>query len=220
MVQILLIDDHPSVMEGTKVMLEKEPDISVTAHHQAPSKAVERVRSGHFDLILIDLTMPEMNGIELSKGIIRVKPDSIILIYTGNDLSPHLNHLIEAGIAGFISKTSTQEEMLRIIRAALRREVVLPFSVFRGLRAGQGAEMAQPAAESSTNPLVPDELDIIRMIAEGKTNREIADQLFFSKRKLEYQLTQLFSKLNVKSRLEVVGKCREMGLLAVHDLVN
>lgn len=213
MIQILLVDDHPSVIEGTKLLIEKEEDMEVTVEI-SPYNAIDLIQMKHFDVMLFDLYMPHMNGIELTKKVLSLDPEAIILIYSGFEIFPHFNSLCEAGISGFISKTSTREQLITAIRCALRRETVIPLSLFRELRRVK----IYMEKESKNKKLVSititkREEEILYYVSKGKSNKEIAKLLLIGQRSLEYNLTAIFQKLGVRSRAEAVKKAKELGLL-------
>lgn len=119
MIQILLVDDHPSVMEGTKMILEQEGDMKVTLANSA-DEVLEMVSSHSFDVMLFDLHIADVNGIDLAKQVLTMNADAIILIYTGYEFTNKFNLMIESGIFGFISKTTNREQLITAVRCALR----------------------------------------------------------------------------------------------------
>lgn len=207
---ILLVDDHPLVTEGTKLILEKEGEFKVTTENQLP-RLLERIREEDYDVMLFDLSMPEVNGIDLAAEVLKIKPEATILIYTGYDINPHLNRLIDTGVSGFISKTSTRDQLVNSIRCAIRKEVVIPIDVFRTLSSNQSGQVS--SAPPRHQLLEHRDVEILNQIALGKGNREIAEQMCISQRSLEYSLTNIFHKLAVKSRIEAVAKAKDLGLL-------
>lgn len=218
MYHILLVDDHPSVMEGTKMILEQEGDLMVTLANSG-DKALSLVEGQHFDVMLIDLHMPDVNGIDLAKKILAVVPDAVILTYTGYDFSSHINLMIEAGIGGLVHKTSNKEQLVTAVRCALRGEVVLPISLLKQMRrmTGQGLE---DTIDTEASSITGKEYKILKYIAKGKSNKEIAEEVIMSQRSLEYCLTNLFQKLNVKSRIEAAMKAKNLGLLSDLDFTK
>ncbi|MDN4070806.1 response regulator transcription factor [Paenibacillus vini] len=218
MVQILLVDDHPSVMAGTKVLLEQEGDM-VVANAETVEKALELVRQNHYDLMLLDLHMPKMNGIDLAKQIIAIRPEAVILIYTGFEFTNHFNLMMEAGISGFVLKTASKEQLVTAVRCALRGEAVLPLSLVRQMRR-VSAQETEKTSGLETGVVTGKEYDILKQIARGKSNKAIAENLLVSQRSLEYSLTSLFHKLGVKSRIEAAMKAKTMGLLSDSDFSN
>jgi two-component system competent response regulator ComA len=215
MIDILLVDDHPSVMEGTKVLLEQEGDIKVF-FAQTAANALEMTDNQQFDVMLIDLHMPDISGIDLAKKVLGNTPNAIILIYTGFEFKNHFNLMIEAGISGYVLKTANKEQLVTAVRCALRGEAVLPFNLMKQLR--RLAAPVQSVRNDKDNFAISDrEHLILKEIARGKSNKEIAETLIMSQRSLEYCLTNLFQKLNVKSRYDAVMKAKQMELLGDSD---
>jgi len=219
MVRILLVDDHPSVGEGTKNMIEQDPDMQVTVLMSA-MEALEMVELESFDVMLFDLNMPVISGIELTKRIMKVKPESRILIYTGYEISPNFNILVESGVSGVVSKTATREQLLNAIRCVLRDEAVIPVSLLRQLRRreirlNQGRE-EKSMEEVSINER---EQEILQEVSNGSSNKDIASKLLMSQRTVEYNLTRIFEKLNVRSRSEAIVEARRLGLIHTSEFV-
>ncbi|MCM3042704.1 response regulator transcription factor [Paenibacillus motobuensis] len=219
MVRILLVDDHPSVGEGTKNMIEQDPDMQVTVLMSA-IEALGLVEQESFDVMLFDLNMPIISGIELTKRIMKVRPESRILIYTGYEISPNFNILVESGVSGVVSKTATREQLLNAIRCVLRDEAVIPVSLLRQLRRreirlNQGRE-EKSMEEVSINER---EQEILQEVSSGSSNKDIASRLLMSQRTVEYNLTRIFEKLNVRSRSEAIVEARRLGLIHSSEFV-
>ncbi|QAS54009.1 response regulator transcription factor [Halobacillus litoralis] len=214
MTKVLIVDDHPAVGAGTKSMLEQEADMKVDVTYE--NEQVEQLlKKNQYDILLLDLYMPGMNGIELAKSIRKTYPDLKLLIYTGFDLSTHFNMLVEADINGFVSKTATSEQLVTAIRCASRDEVVIPLNLFKQLRRSE-ASVSETSDSSDCNgfSLNEKEQSILKEVASGFTNREIAQTLHMSQRSVEYTLTGVFNKLNVRSRTEALFKAQELGLVS------
>ncbi len=205
--RILLVDDHPTVVEGTKLMLEREHDMQVTICCNG-NEALHLIPSGKFDVMLFDLNMPNMNGIELTKKVLGMNPDSVIVIFTGFDITPYFNQLLDIGVTGFVQKTATREHLVNVIRCAIRGEAVISLSLLREMRSRQDNEQPTINKQLSTR-----DLEILREVSRGKSNKDIATMMLMSQRSLEYALTQLFQKLQVKSRVEAVAKSKELGFM-------
>lgn len=218
MINILLVDDHIAVAEGTKALLEQDDrfQVSVCSEISVLDKIIE---VEHFDVFLFDLYMPEINGIELSKQILQTYPDSRIIIYTGFDINPHFNLIVEAGISGFISKTSSREQIVRTIEGVLRGEAVIPLELFRELRRTQCTSSMMEGDEIINEITLSErEQQILQAIANGLTNKEISQALKYSQRTVEYSLTHIFEKLHVKSRTEALRKARKHHLISLVDI--
>ncbi|MFC4387856.1 response regulator [Gracilibacillus marinus] len=214
MINVLIVDDHLAVGQGTKAIIEQEEDIEATIIIDS-DQVLDIIKVNTFDIYLIDLYMPKVNGIELTKIIMQVDPDAKILIYTGFDLIAHYNLLVEAGVAGFISKDTTEEQLITAIRCAMREEAVIPLSLLRQLRRTEVRPSSDEGLQNLGDiTLSSKEQEILDGISKGLTNKVIAMNLSMSQRTIEYHLTKIFSKLNVGSRTEALLKAKEFGLLS------
>lgn len=212
---VLLVDDHRSVVEGTKMLIESEPDIHVTIETDVYCVS-DLVRLKKFDVILLDLYMPNINGADLTRKLLEYVPDAVILIYSGFEIAPHFNLLMESGVSGFISKTSTREELIQAIRCAARRQAIIPMQLLRQLRRQE--IVVQGDLEHEPTTITQEEDRLLRELAKGKSNKDISKVLMISQRSLEYSLTELFQKLHVNSRVEAIKKAKSLGILPTEDL--
>jgi two-component system competent response regulator ComA len=213
--EILLVDDHRSVVEGTKMLIEAEPDMHVTIETDVYLVS-DLVRLKNFDVILFDLYMPNINGADLARKVLADAPDAIILIYSGFDIAPHFNLLMDSGVSGFISKTSTREQLVQAIRSAARKEAIIPMQLLKQLRRQEIVVQGENTNEKTT--IGKKEEKLLRELAKGHSNKEISKTLLISQRSLEYSLTELFQKLNVNSRVEAIKKAKSLGILPAEDL--
>ncbi len=217
MIQILLVDDHPSVGEGTKSMIEQEDDMKVTVITSS-IEALEALKSQTFDVLMFDLNMPVINGLELTRRVFTIDSDTPIIIYTGYDITAHFNILVEVCVSGFISKTASREQLITAIRCALKGEAVIPVSLLHQLRRIDARVDASENEESIKGISINEkEQAILQEVARGKGNREIADIILMSQRTVEYNLTRIFGKLNVRSRAEAIFEARRLGLIPKDD---
>lgn len=219
MIRILLVDDHPSVGEGTKNMIEQDTEMQVTVL-MSGMEALELAAEENYDVMLFDLNMPVISGIELTKRMIKINPESRILIYTGYEISPNFNMLIESGVSGVVSKTASREQLLNAIRCVMRDEAVIPVSLLRQLR------RREVRLNQGTNEKVMEEVsinereqEILQEVASGSSNRDIASKLLMSQRTVEYNLTRIFEKLGVRSRSEAIVEARRLGLIRSSEFV-
>ena len=198
------MDDHPSVALGTRVMLEKEKDFQVTDLNSG-EEALNLIKEKMFDIFIFDLKMPEMNGHELAEHVLEINPEAKIIVYTGYEIEPYFNELIQSGVLSFLSKTDSREQMIETIRSLLNNNATIPVHLLQQLR-----NINLQSKRVIKNPLNPEEKNILEQVAVGKTNKEIANSIFKSTRTVEYHLTAIFKKLNVGSRIEAVEKIREL----------
>lgn len=213
--EILLVDDHRSVVEGTKMLIESEPDMNVTIETDV-FLVPDLVRLKHFDVMLFDLYMPHINGADLSRKVLEYVPDAVILIYSGFEIAPHFNLLMESGVSGFIAKTSTREQLIQTIRFAASRAAVIPMQLLKQLRRQE--IVVTGATENEKTTITSEEDKLLRELAKGKSNKEISKTLMISQRSLEYSLTELFQKFHVSSRVEVIRKAKSLGILPSEEL--
>ncbi|WP_143416175.1 response regulator transcription factor [Geobacillus sp. E263] len=210
MIHILVVDDHRLVGEGTKNMLESEQDFQVELVTSG-TEAEQMMEQRTYDVFLLDWRMPDMSGIELSRRILQKQPNAKIVIYTGYDVAPFFNYLIESGITGFVSKTATSEQLITAIRCALRDEAVIPVHLLRQLHLCEvRASMEENEKQVALSQL---EQEILFEVANGLSNKDIAKKHYISQRSVERHLSRIFTKLHVSSRVEAVEKAKQLGLI-------
>jgi len=212
MINILLVDDHISVAEGTRALLEQNSDYMVSVCY-SPLEVIEKLSMEKFDLFLFDLYMPEINGIELSKKVLEIVPEAKIIIYTGYDINTHFNVIVESGISGIVSKTASIKQFMRAIDCAINNEVLIPMDLFRSLRKSYDVNITTEEDKTIKITLSEREQSILQYVSKGLTNKEIADSLLVSQRLVEYDLTNIYQKLQVKSRTEALMKATKYKLL-------
>jgi two-component system competent response regulator ComA len=212
-ISILLVDDHPPVGEGTKHMIEEENDMKVTIVSTG-MQALELLKSQTFDVLLVDLNMPVVNGLELTRRMNDQHLDAPIIIYSGYDINPHFNILVEAGISGFICKTASREQIIMAIRCALSGEAIIPVALLKQLRR-KVIQIGSTVTEQFFEDVSINEKEqaILQEVANGKSNKEVAQILLMSQRTIEYNLTHIFGKLNVSSRAEAIMVAQRLGLI-------
>ncbi|MEC1967931.1 response regulator transcription factor [Bacillus cereus] len=210
MISALVVDDHVAVGLGTKALIERYNDIEADVFHDS-EEIREVMHNKQYDVYLIDLQMPKINGLELSKYILSVQPEAAILIFTGFDVLAHYNLLIDNGVLGVLSKTSSEKEVVNAIRHAVKKEVILSHQLVRQLRIVENASNINVEGEMKNIISLNDEEKMILVeVGKGKTNRELAEILNLSQRSVEYKLTDIFHKLQVSSRMEAVQKAKEL----------
>ncbi|WHY94191.1 response regulator transcription factor [Neobacillus cucumis] len=211
MIHILLVDDHPLMGEGTKLIIEKEQDMKVL-FESSSLKALEMTKTQSFDVMLFDLQMPELDGFELTKKVLAIEPNANILIYCDNEILPYIDLLMDSGAVGFISKTATRQQLIRSIRCALNKEAIIPYTLLKEIYHGSKPSflLESPNEGISFNEK---EKKILTELVKGKTNKEIAQTMFIGQRTLEYSLTNLFQKLGVHTRIEAIVKVKDMGFI-------
>lgn len=215
-IRLLLADDHPVVRKGTRELLEGESDLEVIAEAASGQEALEKAIALRPDVILMDVSMPHMNGIEATKLIKQQQPQTGILVLTSYDDDAYVFALIEAGAAGYLLKNASENELLSAVRAVAAGESALHPSVARKVlgRFSHNHASSQPASEELSNR----ELEVLREAASGNTNKEIAKQLNISPRTVQVHLANIFAKLGVGSRTEAVLHAVKRGWVDTEQL--
>ncbi|MCD9021062.1 response regulator transcription factor [Cohnella silvisoli] len=209
MKHILLVDDHRTFLVGTALILEKHGFCVTTASNGAD--ALERMEQTIFDLFVFDLKLPEMNGFELTEATLQRYPEATIVILTGEDISEHYDRLIDIGVTGFLEKSLGEQEFIGSLRLALQQLTVLPIHLARKLRTKESRYVGQVLEAGGANRTLSDkEVAVLKLIAQGHKNKDIADRLYMSQRNVEYLISHLFEKLGAASRQEAVMKGIEL----------
>ncbi|HEX6122030.1 MAG TPA: response regulator transcription factor, partial [Ktedonobacterales bacterium] len=213
-ITVLLADDHALVREGTRRLLEAEPDIQVVAEAGDGLSAVERALACRPDVAIIDVAMPGMSGIEATRRIKRQMPQMAVLALTAYDDDQYVLALLDAGAAGFLLKDVRGQELASAIRAVHRGEAVLQPTI--AVRALRRAVSSQPQIPSSP-PLSEREMEVLQEAARGLPNKDIAKRLNLSVRTIHTHLGNIFAKLGVGSRTEAVLLALRRGWIALED---
>jgi len=225
-IRVLLCDDHAVVREGTRRLLEEEPDIEVVGEASDGLEAVEMVRKLSPHVVAMDVSMPRMNGIEATRKIKEIAPSVAVLALTAYDDFAYVAGLLENGASGYILKSVKADEMVAAIRATALGESILDARVAKQVFeriAGHGASSspARPAQEAGAGAaaaLTPKERQVLRMLASGRANKEIAHDLGLSPRTVQTHVASIFSKMGVASRTEAVVKALKSGMLTQADI--
>ena len=217
LIRILLADDHTVVREGTRRILEREPDLKVVAEAGDGDEAIRLAERERPDVAVVDISMPRVGGIEATKGIKRVSPETAVLVLTAYDDDQFVFASLEAGAQGYLLKNARGSELIDAVRRVRNGESVLhPNIVSIVLRriSPDGASRAEPSPGRPTER----EMDVLRLAARGLSNRRIAQELVVSPRTVESHMARVFSKLNVGSRTQAVMVALRRGWLTLNDI--
>ncbi len=206
-IRILVVDDHQVVREGLRHMLELEADMEVVGEAGNAKEALTQVESLSPEVILMDIKMPGVDGIELTRQLKEKQPSSNVIMLTLYD--EYLAEAIEAGAVGYLLKDVKREELIRAIRAVHQGRSSLNLSLSRD----HLAELAAPTESQQRGYLSERELAILRMIADGVTTKEIANQLFLSQASIKRSVRLIFEKLGVHNRSEAVSEAYKRRLI-------
>ena len=211
MIRVLIVDDHPVVRDGLRGVIDGEPDMTVVGEAGHGAEALARLPGSGADVVLMDLRMPTMGGVEAIRELRRTVPDVRVLVLTTFDTDSDVLPAIEAGATGYLLKDTPREELLRAVRAAHRGEAVLSPAVAGRLMGSVRDRSSEQAA--AQDALSVRELQVLRLVAEGATNREAAKQLFISEATVKTHLLHIYAKLEVRDRASAVAAGYQRGLL-------
>ena len=216
-IRILLADDHIMVREGTRKILEREADLKVVAEAGDGRETIILVEREHPDVAIVDISMPVMNGIEATKGIKRVSPQTAVLVLTAYDDDQYVFAILEAGAAGYLLKNARGSELIEAVRKVHEGESVLHPTIAKKVlrRVAQWSPQPEP---QSADALSEREMDVLRLAAKGLGNRQIAETLVLSPRTVQSHLANIFGKLRVASRTEAVMVGLRRGWLTLEDI--
>ena len=204
-ITVLIADDHPVVRDGLRGMFTSEPGFTVVGEAANGDEAVVLASSLQPDVILMDLRMPEVDGVTAITRLTRAGSPARVLVLTTYDTDSDVLPAIEAGATGYLLKDARAEELFRAVRAAARGEAVLSPSVATRLL----GSVRRPARE----PLSAREQEVLELIARGATNREAARALFVSEATVKTHLLHVYAKLGVNDRAAAVAEAFDRGLL-------
>jgi DNA-binding NarL/FixJ family response regulator len=209
-IRVLIADDHPVFRDGLRALVESAPDLDLAGEATTGIEAVDLAASGNPAVILMDLSMPELSGIEATRRIIEADPRVGILIVTMSEDDESLFAAMRAGARGYIPKDAERGQILSAIRAAALGETVFGASIARRV-ADFFAAPRSPAAEPFPG-LTERENEILELIAQGRSNGEIAGRLAIAPKTVRNHVANVFNKLQVADRSQAIVRAREAGL--------
>lgn len=203
-IRVMLVDDHIFWRRGVRQIIDAEDDMEVVAEASDGSEAVHRASTTHPDIILMDVNMPKMSGVEATTEIVAARPETRIVMLTVSDTDENLFDSLKAGAVGFLTKDVSPEDVTRAIRDTMAGESTLsPFVAARVVKFIQKGAPQQPTRPTAN--LTEREDEILRLIGQGARDREIADQLFISESTVKKHVQNVLRKLHARNRVEAVS---------------
>jgi len=216
-IRVLVADDHAIVRKGIRALLSTEADIEVIGEADDGAQAVAQAQALCPDVILMDLVMPKMDGIEATRQILRRQPGARILVLTSFAADDKVFPAIKAGALGYLLKDSGPEDLVQAIHQIHRGEPSLEPSIARKVL----YELSHPLQQQppTPEPLTERELDILRLVAQGRSNREIAEQLVITEMTVRTHVSNILSKLHLASRTQAALYALREGLASLDDVL-
>jgi two-component system response regulator NreC len=214
-IRLLLVDDHEIVRAGLRMLFLAEPDMEIVGEAGSGTDAIRAVAELHPDVVLMDVAMPGMNGIEATRRIKSAHPEMAILALTMYEEEQYFFEMLNAGASGYIPKRAAPDDLVSAIRVVSQGNVFLYASLARFLLHEVLPAHDAKADASESEELTPREREVLTHIAEGKTNREIADVLVISPKTVDRHRENIMQKLNLHSRVDLVKYAISRGLIQV-----
>jgi DNA-binding NarL/FixJ family response regulator len=227
MIRVLLVDDQTLIRQGIRLLLGTESDIEVVGEAANGREAIAQVEALRPDVVLMDVRMPELDGVQATRQILESRPDLGVIILTTFDDEAYIFEGLKAGARGYLLKDISSEEMAEAVRVVAHGGALIQPSITRKVLS-EFARLSTPTAplapekppvgaqhqpKSLVEPLTERELEVLRAIAAGLSNREIADQLVITEGTVKNHVSNLIAKLNVRDRTQALIRAKELGLV-------
>lgn len=212
MIRVVLADDQALVREGLRMIVEAEPDMSVVGEAETGGAALELTARQKPDLVLMDIRMPGIDGIEATRRIVASGSNAKVLVLTTFDLDEYVYRAMRAGASGFMLKDVGRHQLVAGIRTVLAGESLLAPTITRRL-IEDFCRGPEPGGQAVSGELSERELDVVRLVARGMSNAEIAGQLFLAEATVKSHIARILAKLDLRDRLQVAVFAYESGWL-------
>jgi DNA-binding NarL/FixJ family response regulator len=218
MIRVVVADDQALVRGGFRLILQTQPDIEVVGEAADGREAVARTREQRPDVVLMDIRMPGMDGLEATRRLMTTQNPPRVLMLTTFDLDEYVYDALRAGASGFLLKDVRPEQLADAVRAVAAGDTLLAPAITRRL-VEQYLRRPPPGARTplGLGELTDRELDVLRLVARGRSNQQIADTLFLGESTVKTHLTHLFAKLGLRDRAQAVVLAYESGLIQPGD---
>jgi DNA-binding NarL/FixJ family response regulator len=209
--RVLVVDDQSMVRAGFRMLLGSQSDIEVVAEASNGLEAVDKAARFHPTVVLMDIRMPELDGLEATRRILAADGAARVLILTTFDLDEYVYEALRAGASGFVLKDDPPEQLLAAIRTVAGGDALLSPGITKRV-IKQFTRIPQPAPPRELEELTERELEVFRLIARGLSNAEIGDELYISETTVKTHITHILQKLNLRDRVQAVVLAYETGL--------
>jgi DNA-binding NarL/FixJ family response regulator len=210
-IRVLVADDQSMVRAGFRMLLSREEDIEVVAEASNGSEAVDKAGRFHPSVVLMDIRMPQLDGLEATRRILAVDDTARILILTTFDLDEYVYEALGAGASGFVLKDDPPEQLLAAVRTVAGGDALLSPAITKRV-IKQFTRIPKPTPPKELDDLTERELDVFRLIARGLSNAEIGQELYISETTVKTHITHILQKLNLRDRVQAVVLAYETGL--------
>lgn len=216
-IKIILVDDHPLIRQAIRIWLEKDDDMKVMAEARDGKEALDIITYLRPDVVILDISMPKLNGLELTKQIASRFPQTRVLVFTVHSDNEHIQGMLQAGASGYLTKEISGEELVHAVRAVAAGE-----QVFCTPTNKEDENINENMSTQSTKlkNITQRELEILRFVANGYSNQDIALKIGISLRGVKGILTATYIKLGANSRTEAISIALKSGILSLGDLNN
>ena len=212
-IRVLVADDQSMVRAGFRILLAQEPDLEVVAEAADGLEAVDKAARFSPTVVLMDIRMPELDGLQATRRILAADPAARILILTTFDLDEYVYEALRAGASGFVLKDDPPEQLIAAIRTVAAGDALLSPAVTKRV-IGQFARLQRPEPPKGLDELTAREVEVFRLIADGRSNAEIAQELHISETTVKTHVTHVLQKLDLRDRVQAVVLAHQAGLVA------
>jgi DNA-binding NarL/FixJ family response regulator len=217
-IKVALVDDHALLRGGVRTLLEAERDIEIVAEASDGAEAIEKILAAHPDVVLMDVRMPKLDGIEATRRLAAAGSRARILVVTTFDSDAYVLEALRAGAAGFLLKDAPPERLADAVRTVAAGETLLDGVITRRLIESQLRQSGvREELRSRFEALTPREIDLVRRLARGLSNAELAREVHLSEATIKAHLTRILGKLGLRSRVQAVVLAYESGLVEPGD---
>lgn len=216
-IRVLIVDDHPMIRAGMRSLLESEEDFEVAGEAGNGEEAIQLATELKPEVIIMDIVMPKLNGVEATRQIKQLTPATAILILTAYSDIYYILGLLEAGACGYLLKDASGNDVVKAIKSVKAGESVLDPIVTRKLLERVIQQPGSVTVSQSAAQLTKREIEVLQLASKGLSNKDIADQLFLSLRTVKAHLTNIFDKMGCGSRTDAIIKGLKLGYITLEE---